>query len=39
MELAFGLEPGASLKTSWKSGANSFELFGGNVLQKFEIMS
>lgn len=39
MESAFCLEPGASLKTSEKSGANPFELFGGNVLQKFEIMS
>lgn len=38
-ESAFCLEPGASLKTSEKSGAKSFELFWENVLQKFEIMS
>lgn len=39
MESAFCLEPGTSLKTSEKSGANSFECFGENVSQKFEIMS
>lgn len=39
MESAFCLEPGTSLKTSEKSGAKSFELFGENALQKFEIMS